>query len=79
MYSHLILTEKCNSECKYCCEKSFEEFDNELGKKFKFDFSAPENLEVPVEKLKEFLKKDKKAVLIFYGGEPLLNVENTLK
>jgi putative peptide-modifying radical SAM enzyme len=48
------------------------EFDNGLEKKFKFDFSDPEVSKVNVEKLKEFLLKDSNPVLIFYGGEPLL-------
>lgn len=75
MYYHIILTEECDSQCKYCYKKSFEEFDNELDKKFKFDFSSPLNSEVDIKKLKEFLKKDKEAVLVFYGGEPLLKID----
>lgn len=75
MHYHIILTEKCNSECKYCYEKSMKEFDNELDKKFKFDFSAPTSSNVDIKKLKEFLSQDKDAVLIFYGGEPLLEIE----
>jgi len=48
---------------------------NLLNEKFKFDFSAPAEFSAPVEKLKKFLEKDKKAFLIFYGGEPLLEIE----
>ncbi|MBU3912936.1 MAG: radical SAM protein [Nanoarchaeota archaeon] len=29
MHFHIILTEKCNSQCKYCYEKSMKEFDYE--------------------------------------------------
>jgi len=72
MHYHIILTEDCNLRCRYCYEKSFSEFENGLEKKFKFDFSDPEVSEVDLKKLKEFLLKDKEAVLIFYGGEPLL-------
>ncbi|MEM2956498.1 MAG: TIGR04084 family radical SAM/SPASM domain-containing protein [Candidatus Pacearchaeota archaeon] len=75
MYYHIILTELCNSKCKYCYEKSMNEFGNELNKIFKFDFSAPEKSEVDIKKLNRFLLKDKNAVLIFYGGEPLLEIE----
>lgn len=75
MHYHLILTEQCNSECRYCYEKSFQEFDNGLDKKFKFDFSAPCVSNVDVQKLKKFLLQDKEAVLIFYGGEPLLQID----
>ena len=69
------MTEKCNSQCKYCYEKSMKEFDNKLSEKFEFDFSAPCESEVDVLKLKNFLKQDKNPVIIFYGGEPLLNIE----
>jgi uncharacterized protein len=75
MHYHLLLTETCNSNCKYCYEKSMNEFDNKLKKKFEFDFSSPENSQVDVGQLKKFLEKDKEAVLIFYGGEPLLQIE----
>jgi uncharacterized protein len=75
MHYHIILTEKCNSQCRYCYEKSMEEFDNSLDKKFKFDFSAPCVSSVDLDKLKAFLEKDSDAVLVFYGGEPLLQVD----
>jgi putative peptide-modifying radical SAM enzyme len=52
-----------------------EEFDNELDKKFKFDFTSPESSQIEIKKLKKFLEKDKQATLIFYGGEPLLEIE----
>ncbi|MEM0465718.1 MAG: IMP dehydrogenase [Candidatus Pacearchaeota archaeon] len=75
MHYHILLTEKCDSECKYCYKKSLNEFDNKLNKKFKFDFSEPENFSVDLKKLKKFIEKDKEAVIIFYGGEPLLEIE----
>jgi putative peptide-modifying radical SAM enzyme len=75
MHYHIILTEQCNSECRYCYEKSFQEFDNELDKKFKFDFSAPCVSNVDVKKLKNFLLEDENPTLIFYGGEPLLQID----
>jgi len=52
-----------------------QEFDNGLDKKFKFDFSSPESSEVDVLKLKRFLEKDPEAILVFYGGEPLLEID----
>jgi uncharacterized protein len=74
MYFHIILTEKCNSQCRYCYEKSEKEFGNKLNEKFKFDFSAPCESELDVKKLKKFILKDKEPKIIFYGGEPLLNI-----
>lgn len=75
MHYHLILTELCDSKCRYCYEKSMREFDNGLEKKWDFDFSVPAKSEVNIDKLRNFLLKDEDAVLIFYGGEPLLEVE----
>jgi len=51
------------------------EFDNQLDKKFDFDFSEPDKTQIDIQKLRRFLEKDKKAVLVFYGGEPLLELE----
>jgi len=79
MNYHILLTETCNSKCRYCYEKSLKEFDNKLDKKFKFDFSTPESSEVDVKKLRNFLIQDKNPVLIFYGGEPLLEIEKIEK
>ncbi|VVB79235.1 7-carboxy-7-deazaguanine synthase [uncultured archaeon] len=75
MFWHILMTEICNSECKYCYEKSMQEFDNGLEKKWKFDFSAPRDFSVDIEKIKKFILQDKDPVIIFYGGEPLLQLE----
>lgn len=75
MHYHIILTERCNLQCRYCYGKSMEEFDNGLGEKFTFDFSEPCVSSVKVDKIKSFVEKDKDAVLIFYGGEPLLQID----
>lgn len=75
MHYHIVLTEKCNLQCRYCYEKSMDEFDNGLEEKFEFDFGEPCVSNVKVEKLKEFIAKDDKAVIIFYGGEPLLQID----
>jgi uncharacterized protein len=75
MYWHLILTEKCNSQCRYCYEKSMKEFDNGLSEKFEFEFESPCDSQIDILKLKKFLEKDPNPVIIFYGGEPLLKIE----
>lgn len=76
MYYHIILTEKCNSRCKYCYEKSMEEFENGLEKKWQFE-KSPFDSEVKISDLKKFLKSSD--TLIFYGGEPLLQIEKIKK
>ena len=75
MHYHIILTELCDSRCKYCYEKSLQEFSNGLEEKFEFDFSAPTKSNIKTEDLKKFLKNDPSPTLIFYGGEPLLEIE----
>ncbi|MFW6047035.1 MAG: TIGR04084 family radical SAM/SPASM domain-containing protein [Candidatus Woesearchaeota archaeon] len=73
MHYHIVLTERCNSHCKYCYEKSIKEFDNSLSKKWEFDHNVPVNSEIDTEKIVEFLEAGDS--LIFYGGEPLINFE----
>jgi uncharacterized protein len=74
MHWHMVLTEVCNSNCKYCYEKSMKE-ENDLNERFKFDYSAPHESRVEISKLKKFLEKDKNPWIEFYGGEPLLQLE----
>ncbi len=76
MHYHMMLVDYCNSACRYCYEKSMRE---EKVDRFTFDFSAPSTSEVSVDALKQFLMRDKHAVLIFYGGEPLLEIEKMKK
>lgn len=75
MYFHIILTEKCNSECRYCYKKSETDFGSGIEKRFDFDFSAPTDSAVKISVLKKFLLKDRDPKVIFYGGEPLCNIE----
>lgn len=72
MHYHIILTELCNSECRYCYGKV--EFDTGLEKKFHFRENSLE-LNIDIKKLRSFLEKDPNPVLVFYGGEPLLKSE----
>lgn len=75
MHYHIILTTKCNSQCKYCYEKSMNDFDNDIGQKVNLDLSAPESSEIDATALKKFIDRDINPVIIFYGGEPLLNIK----
>jgi uncharacterized protein len=71
MIYHVITTPECNLCCEYCCGKSFSEPESKL----KFE-PVPSTPNYPISQLANFLKKDKdKPVsIIFYGGEPLLNI-----
>jgi uncharacterized protein len=73
MHYHIILTNSCDSKCSYCYGKSMCEFENNISNKFKFVY-APLTSKLSMKLLKRFISKDKKPVLIFYGGEPLLNI-----
>jgi putative peptide-modifying radical SAM enzyme len=79
MYFHIILSENCNSQCRYCYEKSEKEFGEKLNEKFKFDFTAPCESAVNVKELRKFILKDKEPKIIFYGGEPLLNIKKIIE
>lgn len=74
MYFHIILTTRCNSKCRYCYKKSCNDFPNNLTEKFDWDFSTPETISYSLKDLKKFIEKDKDPVIIFYGGEPLLEI-----
>lgn len=79
MHYHLILTTKCNSKCIYCYEKSMNDFGDDKKNNIKLDLSAPERSEVDIQSLKKFIEKDEDAVIIFYGGEPLLEIKKMMK
>jgi putative peptide-modifying radical SAM enzyme len=51
------------------------EFDNGLTRKWNFDFNVPADSQINLDKLKRFIFQDKKPVIVFYGGEPLLEIE----
>jgi putative peptide-modifying radical SAM enzyme len=50
------------------------DFDTDIEQKVELDLSAPESSEIDVSGLKKFINKDKNPVIIFYGGEPLLQI-----
>ncbi len=71
MIYHVVTHPDCNLCCEYCCGKSFSEPES----KIKF-VSTPHFPTYKIFDLAKFLSKDKdKPVsIIFYGGEPLMNV-----
>ncbi|MDL2261578.1 TIGR04084 family radical SAM/SPASM domain-containing protein [Methanimicrococcus sp. OttesenSCG-928-J09] len=70
----VTLTMACDLECRYCygevCD-CFDDFDDGIA----VDYDVPENISYETSALAEFISKDKDAVVIFYGGEPLLEIE----
>ena len=79
MHYHIILTTRCNSQCIYCYEKSMNDFGGGDNREINIDISAPESSEVDIDSLKKFIEKDQDPIIIFYGGEPLLEIEKMIK
>lgn len=63
---HVVLTGKCNLNCRYC------------GGSF-LPQDVPFDLQYSLEDLEQFMLKDPERSIAFYGGEPLLNLEPMLK
>ncbi len=70
----ITLTTACDLQCRYCYGECCDDFDN-TGDGLDIDYFIPQKVSYSTEALKAFLAKDKDPTIIFYGGEPLLNVE----
>ena len=55
------------------------DFDTDIDKKVTLDLSAPESSEIDIGKLKKFISKNENPVIIFYGGEPLLEINKIIE
>ena len=69
MFFHVILTTRCNLECRYCSGEASRDFSPPSPE---IDYSLPDRPSYTTADLKGFLEKDADAHVIFYGGEPLL-------
>jgi len=74
---YVTLTTNCNLRCKYCYEKSCEDFGSDFHG-LEIDYSIPSTATYEVTELQGFLRQDNDPTIIFYGGEPLLKI-NRLK
>ena len=75
MFFHLILTGECNSECKYCFGEALEDIDDSFSD-FDVDYHLPRTLNYDVDLLDRFCGQDPECILTFYGGEPLLCIND---
>jgi uncharacterized protein len=77
LYFHLILTDECNLCCTYCRAKAFEEpvEKDDASSRVEIDPTLPSELDVNLDLLYDFLKKDPESTLTFYGGEPLMRAD----
>ncbi|MEM2971734.1 MAG: TIGR04084 family radical SAM/SPASM domain-containing protein [Candidatus Bathyarchaeia archaeon] len=71
VFFHVILTTACNLECRYCFGEAIEDFNSDFND-FDVDYSLPKKIGYNIDMLNNFCKKDSNCTLIFYGGEPLL-------
>lgn len=74
MFFHVFLTTECNLECRYCFGEVLEDTADDFCS-FDVDYSLPRRIGYDFGLLKQFCEQDPECVLIFYGGEPLLCLE----
>jgi uncharacterized protein len=71
MFFHVILTTECNSQCRYCYGEALDDVDEDFSD-IEVDYSLPSKINYDIESLRKFCERDPDCVLTFYGGEPLL-------
>ena len=74
MFFHVILTGECNSQCRYCFGEAIDDFEADSSGS-EVDYCLPKTMNYDVDLLARFCAHDPECVLTFYGGEPLLCVE----
>jgi uncharacterized protein len=75
VFFHVILTTSCNSECRYCFGQAMEDVDEDFSG-FDVDYSLPRTMSYDVSCLEKLCERDPFCVLTFYGGEPLLCMDD---
>jgi uncharacterized protein len=74
MFFHIILTSECNSQCRYCFGEALEDVDGDFSD-FEVDYSLPKTMDYSITLLDKFCRQDPDCTLTFYGGEPLLCID----
>jgi len=74
MFFHVTLTNECNLQCWYCFGEALKDVDSDFPD-FEVDYSLPKKIAYDLRLLDSFCRRDHNCVLIFYGGEPLLCVD----
>jgi uncharacterized protein len=73
LHFYITLTTNCNLKCQYCYGKSCEDFGSNFHD-LQIDYSIPRSITYSIQNLRDFLEGDPSPLLIFYGGEPLLQM-----
>jgi len=74
-FFHIILTDECNSQCRYCFGEALDDFEPDSSGN-EVDYCLPKKINYDISVLARFCKHDSECVLTFYGGEPLLCTDN---
>jgi putative peptide-modifying radical SAM enzyme len=74
MFFHVILTTECNSQCRYCFGEALDDMDEDFSD-LEVDYSLPRKITYDVALLDKLCERDNDCVLTFYGGEPLVCVD----
>lgn len=75
MLFHVILTTECNLHCSYCFGEALKDVDADFPN-LEIDYSLPRRISYDIDSLDRFCRQDHECVLIFYGGEPLLCIDD---
>jgi putative peptide-modifying radical SAM enzyme len=74
MFFHVILTTECNLQCRYCYGEALTDVDSNFAAS-DVEYSLPKKISYKAEMLDRFCRQDPDCVLTFYGGEPLLCID----
>jgi len=78
MFFHVILTGECNSQCRYCFGEAMQDVDEDFSS-LQVEYSLPKKMNYDVDLLDKFCRQDSGCVLTFYGGEPLLCLDEIVR
>jgi len=78
MFFHVILTGECNSQCRYCFGEAMQDVDEDFSS-LEVEYSLPKKIDYDVDLLDKFCRQDSGCVLTFYGGEPLLCLDEIVR
>jgi len=74
VHFYVTLTNNCNMQCRYCYGKACEDFGSNF-RDLAIDYSLPSSIAYDTETLREFMQRDREPAVVFYGGEPLLQMD----